>query len=143
MDLPRALQDEDDQHGKEGEGQGDSTKGAEPANDDDDDDGGNQNDSEPMEEGEGEGKGRGLDTTWGDISFGEDGRPRHDGDRDGTDNMEVQMNWNICKYLPEDGSCQTSFQVSVCVCVCVFVSETCMKWVWSKNGCEYNYKCAL
>ena len=24
---------------------------------------------------------------------------------------EVQMNWNICKYLPQAGSCQDLFQV--------------------------------
>ena len=28
------------------------------------------------------------------------------------DGPEVEMNWNICKYLPEAASCQDIFQVS-------------------------------
>ena len=64
-----------------------------------------EQDSEPMEESEGAGQGR-LDDTWGDISFSE---------REGQGEVPVagvQMNWNICKYLPEDAACQNLFQVS-------------------------------
>ncbi len=115
MDLPKALQDEEEEG--EGEGQGNSPEGAGDAD---------QEESEPMEEGEGEGEGQGrLDTTWGDTSFSEDGRgqsARGVAEGGGSNSMEVQMNWNICKYLPEEGSCQTSFQVMcVYVCVCVYV----------------------
>lgn len=66
-----------------------------------------EQDSEPMEESEGAGQGQGrLDDTWGDISFSE---------REGQGEAPVagvQMNWNICKYLPEDAACQNLFQVS-------------------------------
>ncbi len=31
-----------------------------------------------------------------------------------SDNVcEVEMNWNICKYLPEEGSCQEIFKVII------------------------------
>ena len=66
-----------------------------------------------MESEEGAGQ---LDDTWGDISFNrEDGGIRESGGKG--QNMEMQMNWNICRYLPEAGSCQNAFQVCMDACL--------------------------
>ena len=70
--------------------------------------------SEPMEEergGANSDKASGsLDETWGDISIHT--RGEEEGERGGGgSSMELQMNWNLCTYLPEAGSCQNAFQV--------------------------------
>ena len=110
MDPQRSLLVQDETAGQEGEGQGNSPQPQQESEE--------QQDSEPMEEGEGQ-VGGALDETWGDISFGT-GEARVGvarGGGEGGEGMEVQMNWNICKYLPEvdDGQCQHAFQV-LCVC---------------------------
>lgn len=98
MDIPKSLREEeevDEEVGQEEEKGAGSPQEVE--------------DSEPMEEGGG-GEGQ-LNDTWGDISFGrdvQDATPEVRGQQD----VEVQMNWDICKYLPEAGYCQNAFQAS-------------------------------
>ena len=107
--LPTELQDGEEL--ETGEEEGVSLQGAGPVAEDD------QEDSEPMEEGarpqEGEGP---LNTTWGDVSLDEDGIRGQSAGGEGRD-TDLQMHWNMCKYLPEDGNCQKAFQVCGCVCV--------------------------
>ncbi len=73
-------------------------------------------DSEPMEGGGGgtmEASGS-LDETWGDMSIHTTrGEEEEEGEGEGRSSMELQMNWNICTYLPEAGSCQNAFQVYI------------------------------
>ena len=117
VNLPKALRDVFDEEGEEeeedaeeqkGEGQGVELSQEEEGDADEDH-------SEPMEE---DGAGQ-LDETWGDVSFNREG-PGDDIGGVKDQNMELQMNWNICRYLPEDGSCQNSFQV----CEIGVISET-------------------
>jgi hypothetical protein len=32
---------------------------------------------------------------------------------DGENEPEIEMNWNIMQFLPEDGACQTNFNVRI------------------------------
>ncbi len=99
--LPRSLRggDEDDEAD-------DREEGAERQ-----DDNGNHSDQEESAPMEGEGQGGGaLDETWGDISFHSANSDEIPAGRD-EDKREVEMNWHISKYLPEESSCRGCFQV--------------------------------
>lgn len=102
--LPRSLQDLFDEEADEDEEVEDEKDGDEEKE---------EGESAPTEEGEDAGAGP-LDDTWGDISFnmGRGGGESLEGNVQQKQRRELQMNWHICKYLPEEGSCQSCFQVS-------------------------------
>ena len=99
MAVPKSLQgdEEDEEAGQE------ETEDVREENDED------QEASAPME-GEGQGGGS-MDETWGDISFSSQ-REVLPGDKE-AEHRELKMNWHISKYLPEEGSCRSCFQVGV------------------------------
>ena len=105
--LPRSLQDIFEEEAEEEEEEdGEDTK---------EEEGGGAENGVPMDEGQQNGTGP-LDETWGDISFntdkGMDDGCQSNGQQKQQQQRELQMNWHICKHLPEEGSCQSFFQVS-------------------------------
>lgn len=102
--LPKSMrgtdeeeeEEEEDDEGEDRDGERENTGGTS-----------SQDASAPME-GEGQGGGA-LDETWGDISFTSNKEDLPG--KDVADKREVKMNWHICNYLPEDGSCRSCFQV--------------------------------
>ncbi len=84
-------------------------------------------DSEPMEGGGGTMEASGsLDETWGDMSIHTTRGEEEEGEGEGKSSMELQMNWNICTYLPEAGSCQNAFQVYIYIYIhtyCTYLPE--------------------
>lgn len=110
MSLPKSLrgmdeEEEDDEAAAEEEEE-EQEEGKERGNGVGEEEG--QSESVPMEGGESQRRNGGLDETWGDISFSSD---RGEGRGKDAEKRELQMNWHICKYLPEDGSCRSCFQV--------------------------------
>lgn len=105
LSLPKSLQNLFDEETEEEEESADNEEKMDEAEEE-------EGESVPMEMEKREEIGP-LDETWGDISFnaGKKGSLEGNG-RQKQQQKELQMNWHICKYLPEEGSCQSCFQVS-------------------------------